>query len=125
MEDLAVVLENASKAPGIQQKIVDCAHSLGFTFNPAKCGAANISIPLTIGDQLEPVMAEERAYKYLGTTAFKSVVAGLESFFERAWDLAQLIEDCQLSPMQKILALRTKIIPMIYHLLENSHANQN
>ena len=125
MDDLSVLLADASEAPGILQKIVDRAHSLGFTFNPAKCGAAKISIPLTIGDQLVPVVTEERAYKYLGTTAFPSIVGGLESCFERAWALAQLIEDSQLSPMQKLHALRTKIMPMLYHLLENSYTNQN
>ena len=121
----AVVLEDASEAPGILQKIVDCANSLGLTFNPAKDGAANISKPLTIGDQLVPVVTEEKAYKYLGTTVFPSIVGGLESCFERAWALAQLIEDFQLSLMQKLHALRTKTIPMLYHLLAYSFTNQN
>ena len=49
----------------------------------------------------------------------------IESCFERAWALAQLIEDSQLSPMQKLHALRTKIMPKLYHLLENSYTNQN
>ena len=122
MDDLAVVLDDPSE---ILQSIVSRAQSLGFTFNPDKCGAANIPSTLSIGVVPVPVVAEERAYNYIGTTTFPGMMGGLEACFERAWNLAELVEDSHLSPMQKLHALRTKTIPMLYHLLENSYTTQS
>ena len=92
-----MVLDDPSEAPQILQSIVSRAQSLGFTFNPDKCGAAT----------------------------FSGMMGGLEACFERAWNLAELVEDSHLSPMQKLHALRAKIIPMLYHLLENSYTTQS
>ena len=53
------------------------------------------------------------------------MVRGHEFCFKRASALVQLVEDSQLSPMQNLHALRTKITSMLYHLLENSYIDQN
>ena len=125
MDDIAVVLDDPLEAPKILQSKVSRAQSLGFTFNPDKSGAANIPSTLSIGVVPVPVVTEERAYKYLGTKTFPGMMGGLEACFERAWNLAELVEDSHLSPMQKLHALRSKIIPMLYHLLENTYTTQS
>ena len=81
MDDLVVVLDDPSEAPQILQSIVSRAQSLGFTFNPDKCGAANIPSTLSIGVVPVPVVTEERAHKYLGTPTFPGMMGGLEACF--------------------------------------------
>ena len=52
------------------------------------------------------------------------MVGGIESCFELAWKLAEQIESWALTPMQKLHAIRTKVIPMLFHLTENSSTEQ-
>ena len=44
----------------------------------------------------------------------------LDDCFDRTWRTAELIEFSELTPMQKLHAIRVKVYPMLYHLLENS-----
>ena len=53
------------------------------------------------------------------------MVGGLEGCFKQTWELAEKIEKSKLTPMQKLHAMRTKLVPMLYHLLENSDTTLN
>ena len=48
----------------------------------------------------------------------------MEMCFKEAWTIAERIEVSDLTPMQKLHALRSKVVLMLYHLLENSHCKQ-
>ena len=124
MDDLAIIIEDESIVEEMFSKTVNLAKSLGFNFNAKKCGLANFnsssSLTLSIDEAAIPVVYDDRAYKYLGTEAFPSTVQSLESCFEKSLRTAELIEYSELTPMQKLHALRVKIYPMLFHLLENS-----
>ena len=121
MDDLAIIIDEESKVQDVFNRTVKLAKGLGFSFNAKKCGVANLtSTSLDIDGTPIPVVQDDRAYKYLGTEAFPSTVQGLESCFEKALRTAELIEYSELTPMQKLHALRVKIYPMLFHLLENS-----
>ena len=124
MDDIAVINDDDNKTPEIVDSMKTRADSLGLSFNAKKCGAANSSHDLSINEVAIPKVSDERAYKYLGTDAFTSTLGGIERCFNEAWAQAQRIEVSDLTPMQKLHALRTKIVPMLYHLLENSQCKQ-
>ena len=113
MDDLAIIIEDESKVTEVLSKTVNLAKSLGFSFNAKKCGVANFnsssSLTLSIDGAAIPVVNDDRAYKYLGTEAFPSTVQCLQTCFEKALRTAELIEYSELTPMQKLHALRVKI----------------
>ena len=121
MEDLAIVFEDECDVKKVFDETVKMAQSLGFKFNAKKCGVANCNSTLEIDGTPIPVVANDRAYKYLGTEAFTSSISGLDACFEKALRVAELIEYSELTPMQ-IHALRVKVYPMLFHLLENSNS---
>ena len=47
---------------------------------------------------------------------------GLDDCFKKSWRVAELIEISELTPMQKLHAIRIKVFPMLFHLLENSQS---
>ena len=122
MDDLAIVIEDPTKAEDILQKVVELTSRLGLKFNAGKCGVANLKQTLQIEGVDIPAVTEDRAYKYLGTEALPTKMEGLEDCFKKAWRIAELIEFSDLTPMQKLHALRIKVYPMLYHLLENSQS---
>ena len=123
MDDLAIIIDEESEVQDIFNRTVKLAKRLGFSFNAKKCGVANLrSLTLDIDGTPIPEVQDDRAYKYLGTEAFPSTIQGLESCFDKTFRLAELIECSELTPMQKLHALRIKIYPMLFHLLENSNS---
>ena len=67
-----------------------------------------------------PIVDDTHAYKYLGTKAISSKLGGLEATFDKTWKMADFVEMSSLTPMQKLHALRTYILPKLMHLLENN-----
>ena len=120
MDDLAIVIEDKTQTEGILQKVVEMTTRLGLSFNAGKCGVANFERPLEIEGVPIPAVTVDRAYRYLGTEVLPTKVEGLEDCFKKTWRVAELIEFSELTPMQKLHALRVKVYPMLYHLLENS-----
>ena len=120
MDDLAVVTD-PSTLPGILEEIVELASLLGIRFNPQKSGVANYAPTLRIADKDIRVVNEMQP---LGTEAIPSNLGGLETHFAKIYKSAELIEMSALTPMQKLHALRTYVLPMLMHLLENSHSTQ-
>ena len=120
MDDIALIFEDNSTVAATIQSMNDLATKMGLTFNADKCGVSNYNGDLYIDCKSVPKVSEERAYKYLGTQSFPNMVGGLEGCFKQTWDLAEKIEKSKLTPMQKLHAMRTKVVPMLYHLLENS-----
>ena len=125
MDDLALIIEDDQKTEQILTDLQSMSSRLGLTFNAKKCGAANTSHQLQINGEPMPRVSEERAYKYLGTEAFTTSVGGLEMCFKEAWTIAERVEVSDLTPMQKLHALRSKVVPMLYHILENSQCSQS
>ena len=123
MDDLAIVIEDPEQTQVLLNKVGETATKLGLTFNPGKCGIANYQEPVEICGEKVPIVTEDRAYKYLGTEVRPSSMTGLDDCFDRAWRTAELIEFSELTPMQKLHAIRLKVYPMLYHLLENSQAS--
>ena len=124
MDDIAIIFESEERIADVTAQVSEMAGRLGLRFNPSKCGIANASYGVELNGEAVPIVTEERAYKYLGTSAFPNLVGGIELCFERAWAVAEAIENSKLTPMQKLHALRSKVIPMLYHLLENSSVYQ-
>ena len=116
MYDLAIAFGDECEVKEVFDETVKMAQSLGFKFNAKKCGVANCNSTLEIDGTPIPAVANDRAYKYLGTEAFPSSISGLDSCFEKALRVAELIEYSELTPMQKIHALRVKVYPMLFHL---------
>ena len=123
MDDLAVITD-ASSLPGVLKEIESLAARLGLTFNPKKCGVANYEPSLMLAGEQIPIVDESHSYKYLGTEAGSTTLGGLEQKFAKTWKVAELIEMSALTPMQKLHALRTYILPKLMHLLENAHSTQ-
>ena len=124
MDDLAIITEEGEVDSALV-KVVALADKLGLSFNPSKCGVINKAEQLKINDEIIPKVSNERTYRYLGTEANLEALEGLEAGFQKAWRLAEKVEFSELTPMQKIHAIRSKIIPMIYHLVENSSCMQH
>ena len=125
MDDIAVIFDDPSQVEQTLANMEQIASKLGLSFNAKKCGISNSSQPLKINNEEIPIVTEERAYKYLGTLSFPDMMGGIEACFAKSWQIADLIEKSKLTPMQKLHAIRTKLVPMLYHLLENSHTTQN
>ena len=121
MDDLAIVFEDECNVNEVFDETIKTAQALGLNFNTKKCGVANYNGRLEIDGAAIPTVTNDRAYKYLGTEAFPSTITGLDSCFEKTMRVAELIEYSELTPMQKIHALRVKVYPMLFHLLENSN----
>ena len=122
MDDLAIVIEDKAQTEEVLQKVVEMTTRLGLSFNAGKCGVANFERPLEIEGVPIPAVTVDRAYKYLGTEVLPTKVEGLENCFKKTWRVAELIEFSELTPMQKLHALRVKVYPMLHHLLENSQS---
>ena len=125
MDDIVLIFEDNSTVSATIQLMNNLATKMGLTFNAAKCGVTNFNDDLFIDGKTVPQVTEERAYKYLGTQSFPNMVGGLEGCFKQTWELAEKIEKSKLTPMQKLHAMRTKLVPMLYHLLENSDTTLN
>ena len=125
MDDIAIIIDDPKDASDVVPKAVHRADSLGYKLNLKKCGIANPSHPLTLNNETIPEVTDERAYKYLGTEALPSTLGGIQMCYKRVWTIAEKIEFSDLTPMQKLHALRTKVLPMMYHLIENAHTTQN
>ena len=123
MDDIALIIEDDSQTATILRKMT-MATKLGLTFNAKKCGIANSAATPTNNKEIMPRVTEERAYKYLGRDAFTTTLGGMEMCFKEAWTIAERIEVSDLTPMQKLHALTSKVVAMLYHLLENSHCKQ-
>ena len=124
MDDIAIIFDDPRDTSHVVVRAVERAQSLGFQLNLKKCGIANPSHPLNLNNETIPEVTEERAYKYLGTEALPSTLGGIRMCYKRVWTIAEKIEFSDLTPMQKLHALRTKVIPMMYHLIENAHTTQ-
>ena len=90
----------------------------------SKFGIANCTENLTINDTPVPYVTNERAYKYLGTETFTSNVGGLDACLQKIWEPAENIEVSEFTAKQKLLSVRTKVLPMMYHLVENPYTTQ-
>ena len=121
MDDVALILDNPDETNNVLTNVEEMAKQLGLYFNPKKCGCTNVPHGVQIEGEHIPVVSEGRAYKNLGTTAFPTLLGGKEGCFQQAWSLMEDVEKSKLTPMQKLDALRSNVIPMAYHLLENSH----
>ena len=124
MDDIAIIVDNPNEVPAIISRTVEVAQSLGFTFNISKCGIANYPEEVMISSTAIPKVTDSRAYKYLGTETFSTTVGGLDGCLQTTWELAEKIEMSELTPMQKVHAIRTKVLPKMYHLVENSYSTQ-
>ena len=124
MDDIAIIFDNPDDVTNTLDRTVKAAQSLGFSFNIAKCGITNYKGDVAINNTALPRVTDDRAYKYLGTETSTRTVGGLDTCLQKTWDLAEKIEASDLTPMQKLHAVRTKVLPMMYHLVENSHTTQ-
>ena len=125
MDDIAIIVDNPENVPQTLSRTAEVAQSLGFSFNISKCGIANYSKEVMINASPIPKVTDSRAYKYLGTETFPHTIGGLDACLQTTWELAEKIEVSELTPMQKIHAVRTKVLPMMYHLVENSYTTQD
>ena len=125
MDDIAIIVDNPENVPQTLSRTAEVAQSLGFSFNISKCGIANYSKEVMINASPIPKVTDSRAYKYLGTETFPNTIGGLDACLQTTWELAEKIEVSELTPMQKIHAVRTKVLPMMYHLVENSYTTQD
>ena len=125
MDDIAMIFDKPEDVTNTLDRTVKAAQSLGFSFNISKCGITNYKGDVAINNTALPrVTDDDRAYKYLGTETSTSTVGGLDTCLQKTWELAEKIETSDLTPMQKLHAVRTKVLPMMYHLVENSHTTQ-
>ena len=102
----------------IVKEIEHLAACLGLFFNPKKCKVANYYPPLILARERIPIVNESQSYKYLGTPAGFTTLSGLEQNFTKKWKIAELNEMSRLTPMQKLRALRTVVLPKLMHLLK-------
>ena len=124
MDDIAIIFDNPEDVTNTLARTVKAAQSLGFSFNISKCGITNYKGVAAINNTALPRVTDDRAYKYLGTETSTSTVGGIDTCIQKTWDLAEKIETSELTPMQKLHALRTYVLPKLMHLLENAHSTQ-
>ena len=78
----------------------------------------NLKEPVHIHNEQIPVVEEK--YKYLGTSAGPRKLSGITEQFTQIQKTVTIIMESHLTPMQKMHAMRTRIVPKLYHLLQNS-----
>ena len=98
MDDIAIIFESEERIADVTAQVSEMAACLGLRFNTTKCRIANSSCVVELNGEAIPIVTEERAYKYLGTSAFPNLVGGIELCFKRAWAVTEAIEKSKLTP---------------------------
>ena len=103
----------------------DIATHLGLQFNLKKCATISLECSITINNQQIPKISDASTYKYLGTTTSGEKLIGLKGAFESFKTETDTVMRSQLSPLQKLHALRTHLLPKLYHLIQNTSPLQS
>ena len=122
MDDLAIILPDANYAQAVVDNITKTASSLHMTFNIKKCGVMNVNHDVFMN--MEPIPATPN-YKYLGAWANNEKLVGLNDAFNLVKADCDLILNSDLTPMQKLHAVRTHVLPKLYHLIQNTSPLQS
>ena len=125
MDDLAVILPSVSAAKDVITAVSCSAKQLDMVFNITKCGAKNFPEQQHLNNQPIPQITADNPYKYLGNNLSSSALEGLDEAIQKFKDDVQTVMDSLLTPMQKLHAVRTHLLPKLFHLVENTTPQQS